>query len=267
MDTMVHINMIHKNSESTINIVYRQINRAYKEAIRKGLVSSNPLESDDFRCPKSKKEIRKVVALMETEQAQFLKGLEDHKPRQNRNDYRLQLKIELFTGMRMGEINALKPENIDFDRGLIHVRGTISRGVNFRIYYKAHPKTNAGVKDIPMHDVVRPVLEEDLANMKENPEGLIFYDYNKDSPISTEQVRNFNGRMCEKIGINDCGQHALRHTFATRCIEAGVQPVVLKNWLGHTDVHITLDTYADVFERLNDSSINMFVEHINQIAS
>ena len=58
------------------------------------------------------------------------------------------------------------------------------------------------------------------------------------------------------------GQHSLRHTFATRCIEAGGQPVVLKNWLGHTNIHITLDTYADIYGSLNSASLDQLVEHL-----
>ena len=54
--------------------------------------------------------------------------------------------------------------------------------------------------------------------------------------------------------------HALRHSFATRCIEAGVPAVVLKKWLGHTDIHITLDTYADVFARMDFSATDKFDE-------
>ena len=62
------------------------------------------------------------------------------------------------------------------------------------------------------------------------------------------------------------GQHALRHTFATRCIEAGVSPLVLKTWLGHTNIHITLDTYADVFARLNLGSVSLLEKHMSQIS-
>ena len=62
------------------------------------------------------------------------------------------------------------------------------------------------------------------------------------------------------------GQHALRHTFATRCIEAGVSPLVLKNWLGHTNIHITLDTYADVFARMNAGVVSLLEQHIEAIS-
>ena len=50
------------------------------------------------------------------------------------------------------------------------------------------------------------------------------------------------------------GQHSLRHTFATRCIEAGVPALVLKKWMGHTNIHITLDTYSDVFDKMDFES-------------
>lgn len=61
------------------------------------------------------------------------------------------------------------------------------------------------------------------------------------------------------------GQHALRHTFATRCIESGNQPVVLKTWMGHTNIHITLDVYADVFDKMNDKSVAQFDTYLDSI--
>ena len=61
------------------------------------------------------------------------------------------------------------------------------------------------------------------------------------------------------------GQHALRHTFATRCIEAGVQPVVLKTWLGHTNIHMTLDIYSDVFDKMDFGALEKFDSLIETI--
>ena len=170
------------------------------------------------------------------------------------NNYKKQLMIELYTGMRMGEINALKPEDIDLANGVIHVRATISMGLGGRNFWKEHPKTDAGVRDVPINELVRPILEEALAEARNNKAGTVFYDYRKGDIISTQQVCYFFRMVCDKYDLPYYGQHSLRHTFATRCIEAGVQPVVLKTWMGHTDIHITLDTYADVFNHLNDSS-------------
>ena len=61
------------------------------------------------------------------------------------------------------------------------------------------------------------------------------------------------------------GQHALRHTFATRCIESGIPAVVLKNWLGHKDIHMTLDVYTDVFSSMNNGALDKFDKYINAI--
>ena len=76
--------------------------------------------------------------------------------------------------------------------------------------------------------VLKPILEEALEQMGDNPDNLIFYDYNKGGVITTNQVCAMYKKICKDAGIPYYGQHALRHTFATRCIEAGIQPIVLK---------------------------------------
>lgn len=121
------------------------------------------------------------------------------------------------------------------------------------------------MRDVPMSEIVKPIFEEALAEMKENKEGTIFYDYNMDRVVSTTQVCSFFRRIYLKHDIPYYGQHALRHTFATRCIESGIQPNVLKTWLGHTNIHVTLDTYADVFNSMNNDAINMFERYMRSI--
>ena len=103
--------------------------------------------------------------------------------------------------------------------------------------------------------------------MKDNPEGVLFYNHNKNAVISTNQVNSFYKRLCKKVGLETEGQHALRHTFATRCIESGIPPVVLKKWLGHKDIHVTLDTYADVFDRMNFNAVEKLEEHIEKFVN
>jgi len=253
---------IKKYSNSVIGKTYGQLKLAYREAVSAGLITRNLMDDRDLRCPRSDRPDTKVYALTREEQEILENALKNHKVPKNRNDYRKQLLIELYTGMRMGEINALRPEDVDFKRNVIHVRGTISKGIGDRIYRSETTKTSAGMRDVPMNTLVKPILEKALAEMKNNPAGTIFYDYQKKNVISTSQVCNFYKRICKSAGLDYYGQHALRHTFATRCIEAGVQPVVLKTWLGHTNIHITLDTYADVFDKLNHSAINVFENYL-----
>lgn len=118
---------------------------------------------------------------------------------------------------------------------------------------------------MPFIDNAEKVLREALDAMQPNPEGLIFYDHKKNGLLTTNQVNCFFQRICEKADIEYNGQHALRHTFATRCIESGISVFVLKKWMGHTDIHVTLDTYADVFDSLNHKSMNMLQEYSETI--
>lgn len=249
-------------SNSVIRKIYSQLVLAYSEAIIADIVTKNPMLSRQIRYPKSAIPDKRIPALTIEEQKALVETLAKHKRQGTRNEYSKQILIELYTGMRMGEINALRPEDIDFKKGVIHIRGTVSMGVGNRMYRRGHTKTDAGMRDIPMNNLVRPILEQAVAEMKWNKEGVIFYDYNKNSVITTTQVNSFYRRICKKADIEFHGQHSLRHTFATRCIEAGVKPVVLKNWLGHTNIHITLDTYADVYGSLNSASIETLEKYL-----
>ena len=251
-----------KYSDSVIKKTYQQLTAAFKVAVEKGVVERNPMDASDIRRPKSSKKPKDVRGLTQEEQARFLEALRDFKVPRNRNEYKLQLLIELYSGMRMGEINALKPENIDFENGLIHVRSTVSRGLEYRVFIKEGAKTDAGVRDIPINKALEPVLQDAMERKRRNPLGLVFYDHLKNDLITTSQVNCFFHRICKKAEISVRGQHALRHTFATRCIEADVPPVVLKKWLGHKDIHMTLDIYADVFDSMHNSAMEKFEGHV-----
>lgn len=249
-------------SDSVIKKTYQQLTAAFKVAVEKGVVERNPMDASDIRRPKSSKKPKDVRGFTQEEQARFLEALRDFKVPRNRNEYKLQLLIELYSGMRMGEINALKPENIDFENGLIHVRSTVSRGLEYRVFIKEGAKTDAGVRDIPINKALEPVLQDAMERKRRNPLGLVFYDHLKNDLITTSQVNCFVHRICKKAEISVRGQHALRHTFATRCIEADVPPVVLKKWLGHKDIHMTLDIYADVFDSMHNSAMEKFEGHV-----
>ena len=252
-------------SNSMINKFYTMLRSAYRMAMMEGIIKTNYMEMRDLRCPRSDKPDKKVRGLTEEEQVALIEAMKEYTPQKGRGDYRLQLLIELYGGLRMGEINALKPEDIHLDKGFVHVSRTIARSMEYKDFIKECPKTDAGHRDVPISRKLEPVLKAALQQRKNNPMGLLFYDYNKKNVIATHQVNSFYKRLCEKNGIEYGGQHALRHTFATRCIEAGVPAVVLKNWMGHTDIHITLDTYADVFHRMNFKSVRKLDDYLEYL--
>ncbi|MCF0141703.1 MAG: site-specific integrase, partial [Mogibacterium sp.] len=242
-------------SNSVIEKVYNQLKIAYAEAMLHEIVPRNLMLDPDMKRPKSVKEDKEVQAFTEEQQAIFLDALKKHVVPENRSNYKNQLLVSLYTGLRMGEVNALRADDIDFDKGVIRVRRTVSQGKSSRPFLNKTTKTYAGRREVPLSKDAVVVLKAALKAAKSNPEKLIFYDYNNMHIVSTNQVNCFFQRIIKKAGIEiDGGQHALRHTFATRCIEAGIQAVVLKKWMGHTDIHVTLDTYASVFDRMNNNS-------------
>lgn len=252
-------------SNSTIEKLFNQMKMAFQEAYDGGVVEGNMMMGKAIRRPKSDRPDKKVRGMTEDEQAIFVEAIQSDHIRRNYNDYRKQLLIELYSGMRMGEINALRPEDIDFKNKVINVKNTISRGLNYESFVKDGTKTYAGRRQVPMNKMLEPILRDAISEMKKNPYGLIFYDYHKKDLITTNQVNSYFNRVSKRCGLEHRGQHCLRHTFATRCIEAEIQPVVLKNWLGHKDIHITLDTYADVFDRMNFGAVEKLEDHIKKL--
>ena len=241
------------------------IKTAFRIAQQKNVIVVNIMDDVNLRCPKSDKPDKKVRGMTEEEQKRFVAALNEYKPRYGSNSYKLQLLIELYSGMRMGEINALKPEDIHFDKGYVSVRNTVTVTKNNKRFIKNDTKTFAGKREVPISKPLEKVLRQALDEMKENPEGIIFYDHKNKSIISTTQVNSVYKTICQKAEVECNGQHALRHTFATRCIEAGIPALVLKGWLGHKDIHVTLDIYADVFERMNLRAISKFETLINEV--
>lgn len=253
-----------KYSNSTISKVYAAISRAFKIAISRHIVASNPMDDPFLKRPKSAKSDRVIKAFTYEEEKCFLKALKDHKYNygNNHNDYDSMLLIELFAGLRMGEIAALTPEDIDLNNNYIHISKTVSRGLNNSVFISETPKTENGIRDVPVVPQLRTVLKKCIENYKDNKLNLIFYNHSMDRPITTQQVNDYFSRFCQKYCIKkNGGQHLLRHTYATRCIEAGIPAEVIMKWMGHSDISITINTYCDVFMKMHNDAVSLFTKY------
>ena len=255
-------------ANNSIEKIYYQLKTAYRIALEDKIIEKNLMDSRKLqRRPKSVKPDKIVKGFTVEEQKRFMKVLDVYKvPRWRSNDYKNQILIELYTGMRMGEINALKPEDIDFDRSVIKVKRTVSKGLNGRSFIRESTKTENGIREVPINEMVKPILVDALEKAPANKEGLVFYDKSKKGVITTSQVNSTFKRLLKKADITDRGQHALRHTFATRCIEAGVPAIVLRDWMGHANISVTLDTYADVFSGMNNDAMRRFEAHFRDLS-
>ena len=252
---MAFLKSVTSYSNSTISKIYTELNKALDLAVMHNIVDENLIKRYDIKKPKSIKKDKKVHAFTIEEQQQFEKALEEYKPENNHNFYKTQLQIMLYAGLRVGEVNALSPSDIDFNQNVIKVRKTISKDKNSKPTLNQQTKTYSGKRDVPISNKLKPILEEAIKNHTPNKEDLLFKNI-KGTYISPSQVNSAFTRICKKHNIKCDGQHMLRHTFATRCIEARVPAEVLKKWLGHKDVSITINTYTDVFNQFEKDNIN-----------
>mgnify|MGYP004656918617 FL=1 len=152
--------------------------------------------------------------------------------------------LSLNTGLRIGEVCALKWTDINFENAILHIRSTVARvkdesgnGMTKLIIDK--PKTKSSVRDIPIPKRLMDILV--LLYEKRRSEYVISDRAGFVSPRTYEY--RFH-KVFEKHHIKSVNYHALRHTFATRCIEHGVDVKTLSEILGHSNVSITLNTYV-----------------------
>ena len=191
--------------------------------------------------------------------------------------------IAVNTGLRPGELFALTENDIDFENGLINVSKTLVYQKYLdderKEFHLEEPKTEQSNRKVPMNSLCRKYLERQIRQKhviknkqpKEQndylfttkfntPLNSVLYSAAIDSVVDTiNLVRSVDEEMEYFSG------HALRHTFATRCFEAGVQPKVVQSYLGHATLKMTMDLYTHVTEERAAVDIERIVKDKNNI--
>ena len=152
--------------------------------------------------------------------------------------------MSLRMGLRIGEVCALQWRDVDRTAALLHVRHTISRvnlpdsAVGSQLILST-PKTVTSTRTIPIPEALNRLLLE----LGDHQESDFFLSSGSDflSPRTYEYRYH---RILDTCGIKPVNYHALRHTFATRCVESGMDSKTLSELLGHADVSITLRVYV-----------------------
>lgn len=240
-------------SEGSIKLVGVILYGMFKQAMKSGLINKNPASMASI--PKAKERGERIALTVE-EQRQFQTYAE-----QSSNYYRL-FQLAFCTGMRNGEIRGLSWTDIDFEKRVIHVTGTLKyiKGVG---HYKETPKTKTSKRDIPMLGICHELLkiqkneQEDqkkLAGELWQPliglDNLVF-SMDNGRPVSREKVTSELNKILRKmqkdrISIPDFTFHSLRHTFATRGLEQEIPLRIMQSILGHTTLAMTSDLYSHV---------------------
>ena len=257
-------------SNSIISKVSQMIRCAFDKALILNIVTSNPYSIKGLiTVPKSNKNTKKIEALTVEEQQAFVKELKS-----NEDEYTDIFYIALFTGMRIGEILALKKDDIDFNNNLINVKRTLTKDKNDKVILGESTKTYAGTRIIP----ITSLFMDNLKNSYDKANDLIFTKNNK--LIAPPTINAHFKRICKKASIkletqedknnkevvvSNVNTHMLRHTYATRCIESGMSAVVLSKLLGHADIETTLNTYTSVFNKFKEDEIQKYLDYISQL--
>lgn len=143
--------------------------------------------------------------------------------------------ICLYTGLRIGEVCALKWDNVDFDTATITVAGTQTRAENgIEI---TSPKSESSKRKIPI-----PAFLMDKLNSISRANEYVLSK--KCKPYDVRTYRRHFKKLLKTAELPDIKYHSLRHTFATRALEVGMDYKTLSEILGHSTVSITLDLYA-----------------------
>ena len=247
------LNSLTDYSNSVIKKVYSEFNQIFNYAFNKGYILSNPM-TEVIR-PKSKntnKVIRALTLDEETEFSNYLKNLSLEQCK-----YKNVFLFQMFMGMRIDEVLALKTTDIDLTHNLISISRTLSKDKENKVIIGRTTKTYAGLRQIPIPKFLIPyVIEQmDFAIKNKNSEKLSFTN-NKKEPVNSANVNYILRKILkDEFDIDDISTHSLRHTYGTRCIESGMRAVALQRLMGHTNISITLNVYTTVFNKFKESEI------------
>ena len=245
-------------SYSTIVLIKGVINRTMKYAYENKYI--NELVLANVKIKKKKKE--KVEALTKEEQAKIEKYIIT-----KRQTYRYGIIICLYTGLRIGELLSLKWSDIDMKKKVICVNSTTYRTYDGEksIIVEDTPKTESSIREIPLVNVVISLMKELKKFQNEESEFVISRARGK--KIECRAYEKSWETLLKKLNIKHYKFHVLRHTFATRALEVGVDIKTLSEILGHSNPTVTLNTYVHTDYNLKKNAINRVVKKFSYLDS
>ena len=258
---------------STIRQTYITMGSMFKAAKMNDLIAKHPM--DGVRFTKPIRATNDIRFLSREEQRKFL---ETARRSHNYNQYALILE----TGLRTGEMIGLTWDAINFENRTITVNKTLEFRHAQQFWRAGPPKTPQSYRTIPLTDKAFEILKklwDNRENRKEAPilsetleyidrrtgvtsklvmRDLVFINYRTGAPSKNSSYDTHLYKLCDEAGIEHFWMHALRHTYATRAIESGMQPNILQRLLGHSSIKTTMDRYVHITNDSLEKAVELF---------
>ncbi len=184
----------------------------------------------------------------------------------------------LGTGMRRGEVCALKWENVDLEKGIVYVkesarrvRNHTRRGPKTKIIISP-PKTDKGKRAVPLPSQILAALKKHKAKQAE--EKLKIGEYYKDQGfvfawedgriVDPDYLTKYFRKVIKKCGFEGISLHSLRHSYASALLKMGESPKTVQEILGHSTIMITLDTYSHIAPEMKEQAAQKMDEFLTK---
>lgn len=270
---MVLHQMDEKYAGSTIRQAYITMGTMFRAAVMNDLIAKHPMNG--IRYTKPIRAVDDIKFLTVDEQQKFLAVA------QNSHNY-CQYALILETGLRTGELIGLTWDAIDWEKRTLTVNKTLEYRYKQGCWRAGPPKTQQSYRTIPLtsraYEILRRV-QEGRSRQKESEalsqnltyidrrtgesqvldmRDLVFINWRTGEPAKNSSYDTHLYKLCDEAGIKRFCMHALRHTYATRAIESGMQPKVLQKLLGHASIKTTMDRYVHVTDDSLSKAVAQF---------
>lgn len=248
-DVQSFIDFLDKSlAPSTVVGIFRLLKTILKAAQERNLISHNPFAK--VKAPKQKQKPQRYLTVAEQRKLE----------REATKNGDLEYLICLYTGIRLGELCALKWRDIDFDSKAMQIKSAIKRVKNRKGKSKTSviagkPKSESSVRSIPVPAFLIKMLRDRFKKTGAQRQDYIIPG-KAGRHIDPRTVQARFKKMTDRLGIKNAHMHTLRHTFATRCLEKQITYEVLCAFLGHSSPQITLRCYTHCTEEFKRVSIN-----------
>lgn len=256
VEAFVHSLKVNGYTASTVHGILRLLRSILRSAVLEGLIAQDPCH----RLRLKHEKVRDQRVLTRSEQQKISDATQ--------GQMYMPVLLSLYTGLRLGEVCALRWSDIDWEQSTMRVRRSVQRldvelcpsSANGRTsrtaLYIDTPKTSSSVRVIPLP----PFLLESLRRYKESRKescGESIYMFGIQSrPIEPRTLQRRFQKLTMDLGIEGVHFHTLRHSFATRLLELGTDVKTVSVLMGHSSVHTTLDIYTHSVMESQRKAIN-----------